>query len=428
MNIQAKHNQGIYRLLTTHYLLAAACLVITAGMLLFAPESLSGHHFHPKLLAITHTAVLGWGTLIIFGACYQLIPVISESELYSVPLAWMGLFSFLPGLALLVYSFWIFDPGILMQLGSLLLLGGIILFVINLFQTSRDKAGGGTSGIHQEFIRTAGIWLIATAVVGVLMVFNFRYPFLPKDHLQFLRLHALMGLGGWFLLLVIGVSSKLLPMFLVTRVRKPHYLNYSFYWINLAILAFLADTYFSGLNWKTYVITGIGMAGIGFWLAFVLDCFRSRLKKRIEVPIWHTVLSFVLLALALVCIPVILLKTNTHLGQTFVKLYGTLLTMGWISSLIMGQTFKTLPFMTWSKHYHGQSGGKGTPMPADLYHPRQLKIQLALFLGFAATFYPGLAFGSAFMVRIGLFLFLLCSLIYTGNIMIILNHRAKRPL
>jgi hypothetical protein len=220
---------ALYTPVIAHYVASAICFVAMAVMLLFASDDMQGHYFHPKLLAITHTAALGWGTLIIFGACYQLLPVILEIELYSYKLCWLSLAFFLAGLPLLVTGFWQFDPGLSMQIGSVLLVTGITIFALNIWLTARALK---VQNIHQDFIITSALWLLATAILGVLMVFNFRFAFLPQDHLQFLKLHAHMGIGGWFLLLIIGVSSKLLPLFLVSTKQKTVYLYWSYYLIN----------------------------------------------------------------------------------------------------------------------------------------------------------------------------------------------------
>ena len=65
----------------------ALFFLLLAVMLFIAAGELTGHHFNPHLLAIVHAAALGWGTMIIFGAAYQILPVICERDLYSVPLA-----------------------------------------------------------------------------------------------------------------------------------------------------------------------------------------------------------------------------------------------------------------------------------------------------------------------------------------------------
>jgi len=78
-----KQKPGLYRIVITHYAVAALCFFILAVMMMFSVKAFTGHYFHPQILAITHMAALGWGTMIIFGASYQLIPVVLETELYS---------------------------------------------------------------------------------------------------------------------------------------------------------------------------------------------------------------------------------------------------------------------------------------------------------------------------------------------------------
>ncbi|HCN84471.1 MAG TPA: cytochrome C oxidase subunit I, partial [Sphingobacteriaceae bacterium] len=75
--------------------------------------------------------------------------------------------------------------------------------------------------------------------LGVALVFNFTVPIFPQDQLHFLKLHAHLGLIGWFLLMLIGVSSKLVPMFLVSSYQKTVLLTVSYYLIVIALLLFL---------------------------------------------------------------------------------------------------------------------------------------------------------------------------------------------
>lgn len=421
--LSAQH-PTLFRLVISHYLVSAICFVVLAGLLLYSSGDLSGHYFQPHLLAITHLATLGWGTLIIFGACYQLLPVILETEIYSYKMGWISVALFILGLFVLVYSFWIFEPGLHMQCGSLLLLSGISLFGINTFITSKKI---NKPDINQEFIITACIWLIGTAILGTLLVFNFQFAFLPKDHILFLKLHAHMGIAGWFLMLIIGVSSKLIPMFLVSIKQKPIYLSWSYYLVNTGLLLFLIDTYLFGLNIKSYVAAIIVVAGVASWLIFVFYCFRFRMRKSIDLPIMHTVLSFFLLTIAIVLLPFIIYYQMKGDPQAIANtnLYGTLLFMGWISSLILGQTFKTLPFIIWIKHYQ-HLAGKGTiPMPADLFNKKMLAIQFTIFLIFIGSFYPGLFLKSTWLVNTGLLCFLIVAIVYLTNVMIVLLHKPQ---
>ena len=65
---------------------AAAFVAATAALPWLAPE-LSGHYYHPRVLALTHAVTLGWITMSILGASYQLIPIVLERPLWSERLA-----------------------------------------------------------------------------------------------------------------------------------------------------------------------------------------------------------------------------------------------------------------------------------------------------------------------------------------------------
>lgn len=421
----SRSTEKSYGLVVSHYLLSAVFFLAMAVMLLFSVRDLQGHYFHPKLLAITHMAALGWGTLIIFGAAYQLIPVVFETELSTYRLPWISLILFISGLPLLVFSFWNFNPGNMMQTGGILLLLSVILFCITVFLTAKDNPK--KASIQQKFIITSCVWLILTVLLGVLLVFNFRHPFLSKDHLHFLRLHAHMGIGGWFLLLIIGVSSRLIPMFIVSRVQNTRLLSRSYYLINLSLILFVIDTYFFGINHKTCLIFLIMLGGIILFFIYVISCFRSRIKKQIELPISNTILSFVLMVLAVALLPLII---HRHLkgdpsAVHFTTLYGSLLFMGWISALVLGQAFKTFPFIVWTRKYEQLAGKQKTPLPADLYKKNLLKCQTAAFILFCISFFTGLVVKSETLLFAGAGLLIITAAVYIINLVIVFFHRSQ---
>ena len=66
-----------------HYAAGAIFFLIASILLLFASEDLTRSYIGSKVLGITHILILGWITVIIFGALYQLIPVVMEVKLFS---------------------------------------------------------------------------------------------------------------------------------------------------------------------------------------------------------------------------------------------------------------------------------------------------------------------------------------------------------
>jgi hypothetical protein len=417
-----KQNPGLYRIVVTHYIVAAFCFLILSVMMLFSVKAFTGHYFHPQILAITHMAALGWGTMIILGASYQLIPVVLETELYSQKLAWVCFGLFLPGLAALVYSFWVFVPGIHMQCGAVLLLASVLLFTVNMYLTAKKKK---QQTIQEDFIFSACVCLCFTVALGAALVFNFTVPIFPQDQLHFLKLHAHLGLIGWFLLMLIGVSSKLVPMFLVSSYQKTGLLMVSYYLIVIALLLFLVDSYLFGLSFRTYLIFTLGAIGISCYFVFILKCLRYRLRKHIDLPMLNSFLSFILLKIAILTVPFIIyfhLKNNPATIR-FSMVYGEFMLMGWITALILGQTFKTLPFIVWVKHYEHLTGKFKTPMPADLFADNLLKAQTISYIIFCVTFMPGCYFMVIPLIYAGIAALMVTAIMYVSNVFIVLFHK-----
>ena len=413
-----------YAVTIAHYFAAALFFLALAAMIVCSRETFTGHYFQPRILAITHMAALGWGTCTIFGAYYQLVPVILETELYSTRLAWLSWATLLPGVICLVYTFWVFAPAIHMQAGALLVLISTIIFTVDIYLTAAKTK---KQTIQEDFILTACLFLCFTVLLGTALVFNFTMAFLPQEQLHYLRIHAHLGLAGWFLLTIIGVSSKLVPMFLVSSYKNDKLLRASYYLIVAALILFMTDSYFFGLNTKTYFIAAIGVVGIGCYLFYISKCIRGRIKKHIDMPMKHSMISFILLGIGIVCIPFVIYYYLHHnqMGTKFTLIYGIILIMGWITALILGQTFKTLPFIVWSKHYEHLAGKARIPMPSDLFKANLLRLQMIAFIFFCIGFIAGCAFNSSILIGIGCICLLITAMAYVANVLIVILHKTK---
>ena len=86
---------------------AAAAFVVAATAVPWLASELSGHYYHPRVLALTHTVTLGWITLAIMGASYQLIPIVLKCPLWSERLARWQLAALVVGIAGVVAHFFV---------------------------------------------------------------------------------------------------------------------------------------------------------------------------------------------------------------------------------------------------------------------------------------------------------------------------------
>jgi len=412
---------------TTHkvvlpfYLYAALSFLVCTIILFFSATAFTQHYFHPYTLAITHIMALGWVTMIILGASHQLVPVLIEGRLYSIKLAYSSFVLAAVGIPLLVYGFYVFNMGWPAKWGGRFVLLSVLCYVINLavsLAKSRKK------NIHAIFVFTAALWLFLTAFLGLLLVYNFTYPFLSKESLDYLPLHAHAGVIGWFLLLVIGVGSRLIPMFLISKYSNTKLLWVIYVLINGGLLIFVI--FF--LYFPETSIYFIPVAAILFAIVlFGYYCYRSfkqRIRKQVDEQMKISLLSVIMMLLPIILLITIIgwLLVDT-VNTQLVLVYGFVVFFGWITAIIFGMTFKTLPFIVWNKVYHLKAGLGKTPNPKDLFSNKVFVAMTLVYLAGFILFIIGAYLADIFLLNLAAALLVLAALLYNWNVIKVLLHK-----
>ena len=248
------------------------------------------------------------------------------------------------------------------------------------------------------------------------------FPFFKESHLEILKLHAHAGFAGWFLQLITGVSTKLVPMFLLGKSNKEYLLKWAFIFQNLGLILFLTDGYFIGVSARVLIYAAIVLVGVIFWLLYLYDTFKNRLRKRIELLMKHAFLSFLALVISILLLPAVYFSS----GYRWTMLYGTLLFMGWITSIILGKTFKTLPFIIWNDHYKNLSGKVKIPLPKDLYSEKLTIWQFRIFIAAFLVFAIGIVLQQVIVIRTGAILWMIVALLYNINVFKLMFHKRKK--
>lgn len=408
-----------------HYAFASFAFLVLSILLCLTPDIFIGHYFHPKLLAITHIAALAWGSMVVFGALYQFLPVILEKPLYSEMLAIFTLFLFSGGVVLLIYSFWNFFVGIHIQIASAIICFSLVLFAINVFCTASKITKW---NIETEFIVTAIIWLLLTAVIGALMAFNFSFPFLPKSHLLFLKLHAHSGIVGWFLLLIMGVASKLIPMFLLSTNLNKKKLNYSFYLTNIGLIGFLVHAYLNEEKSFSIIYALIIITGIYFFISYLYEAYKKRIRKQLDIGLKHSFLAIVIFIFPIIAALIIAINPTLKITEVaqLILFYGASIFLGFVSSLILGQTFKTLPFIVWLHLYKNKPASEKTLLPKDLYSDKLVFAQFLIYFAAIIVLLAGILFSSVYTIQVGAILFLITAVFYNINVVLIIYPLFKK--
>jgi len=421
-NLQT-NNAPSLSIVVPHFIFGALSFLILSVLIVLSGVDLFGPYFSGKMIALTHLAVLGWGTMLVFGALYQLIPVVFETTLYSEKLAkvtfWLSTFS----ISLFVYSFWTSNYGMMLIYASSLMFASILLFVMNVLLSTRSAK----LDIHSTFITASVIWLLLAALLGLVIAYNFNYQFLSESHLFYLKIHAHLGLIGWFLMLIIGVSSTLIPMFLISHDLNKNKLNYSFYLVNIGLLMLGLDWFFWGgsilipLYWLSI------SSGILIYLSFVVNAYRKRLRKELDIGMKHTALSVLAMLIPVMTSLLILLGLEFGLMPQLrvTTIYGFTIIFGIITPIILGQTFKTLPFIIWLHKYKQFVGKFKTPLPKDLYSDLLVKIQFYSFNIAFLILLAAFVYESKMMVTIGSYTLLVTAVMYNLNVFKIVLHKTK---
>jgi hypothetical protein len=404
-----------------HFGFGSVAWVVATLLITLSPDAFTTHFFNPKLLGITHLIVLGFISTIIFGALYQLIPVILDTKLFSEKLALFSFIALSAGAIILAFSFWYFILGGIFHLASTLILAAIFVFAFNIFKTAQLSEN---KIIERDFILTSVVWLLFTVIAGVVAGLNLKYAFLKTEHLQILKLHAHTGLIGWFMQLIMGVGSKLLPMFMVSHNLNKIKLNAAYYLTNVGLISSTVSFYFSNFIGICIAATLL-IGGIILFVLYLTEAYKKRVKKNFDLGMKQSALSFISLLMAILFGFLLLLFTKEKTSLKVALSYGSLIIIGFIASLILGQTFKTLPFIIWLKVYKKLIGKGKLPLPKDLYSDVFLKLQMYFFFIGFVVFILGILLLIKNIISIGGCLLFISSILYCINTFKIILHKPK---
>lgn len=412
------NNRSSSLLIAVHYATASICFFAVSILIFFSVNDFLGHFFNPHLLSITHLIVIGWGVMMIMGALYQLLPVIVNNKLHSTRLGIISYLFIVIGVVVLSLSFWMFSVGSFIQIAGSLLLSGILLFFVNVYRTAAPQK----KLIEYDFILSSILWLLVTCIIGVLMAFNFEYVFLPSEHLHYLKLHAHVGVFGFFILLIIGVSSKLIPMFLLSQNVNNTFLTYSFYLINVGLLLMLIDGFVFLSTKRILFYSLIVFLGVILYLFYIRSVFKNRVRKILDIPMKKSMLSFLFLIIMLLLYISAALYPDSELKLRLTITAGVFFFMGFVSLLIFGQTFKTLPFIIWLDRFKDVKERK--ILPKDLYSEYLLQIQFSVFIVGFLFFVLGILLANSFFLYSGASSFVITALLYCINVFKVIVYKS----
>jgi hypothetical protein len=401
---------GSIRLAAEHFVAATLYLLAGAlGLLWVAPGLAAGAYLSPHVAGVTHLFTLGWLTMTVFGALCQLLPVALGTPVRSTRLAHAGFWAFAPGVGL-------FAAGVatsqvaLHHAGILLVATGILLVLANV--------GGALPRARTRDVTWAAIalalgFLASTLVLGIVLLHNLHTGFIGGARVRVLATHLHVAIVGWLLLMIVGVSHRLLPMFLLSHGADTSWTRRA-----LALLASGVVVLGMGLTLQQPAAAWGGalllLGGLGCFFRQAYAFFRARVRKKLDVG-----MRFVATALAFLATSAILGVAVLASGASHPRLATAYVITGLLGGIVLyviGFFYKIVPLLAWTARFRGRMGKEPVPTVAQLYSARLGYVQLGLMAGGVAILSAGTAAGSAHAARCGAVLFLGGVLVFLGQL------------
>jgi hypothetical protein len=396
----------------SHFTAALAFLLLgSLALVRVAPLLAAGAYATAPVVATAHLFTLGWISTTIMGALYQLLPVALGREIRWRAMAWscgtlqvLGLVTFVGGLFT--------GTSALTAIGGAALGLALAGFALNLAATLIQSA---KRDLTWWALAAAAFFLLITVVLGVALATNLRWGFLGAAQGIAVATHATVALSGWVLLVVLGVSHRLLPMFLLS-----HGANEWFARIAAASLTAGAGTLAFGHHavlLRQWVAPALLAVGTGAFVLQTREFFSRRFRRGLDVGLRLAAAALGMLSVAL-GIGIASRLTTPALAP--LALQATILAIVvYVSALY----YKIIPFLVWNTYFGPLVGTRDLPRVADLYLQRSASAAAVLLFGGATVILVGVALHATSATTIGTIGFAAGAVIMTGQMFAISRRR-----
>jgi hypothetical protein len=343
----------------------------------FHLDLLRGSFYDPHLLTFVHVNTLGLIGAIVFGASYQMLPIVLETPLAARRLARVSWWLYLTGLISFVVGLG-HGPSVLIGLGGTLTYLAIGLYVRVVGGT---LLAAPTRDVTWWHVAAATSALATGATLGLLLALSKTGGLLAGLTLPILAAHATLMLGGWVTPLLTGVAYRLVSMFTLTE----DHLRPDWGAAELVLTAGGARTMALSL------LLGLGQAvslagalallgGLGLFALQLGRLYRLRPRHSPDVHIPYAQVS---MTAGLLAAGLLVWGFGNGLGPAdpLWIVVGWLAIVGWAETAIQGFLYKIGPFLTWLYRYGPEAGLHPVPMLEQLYSRRLALAGFACWTG-----------------------------------------------
>lgn len=387
----------------------------------------------PASLILVHCLVVGWLSLLMIGALLQFVPVLVVRPLCWERLVAPALISILTGLLALLGGFALLGDAagvspLLLATASLLLPGGLLLAILPLLRTLWAAR---PLPLPARFVAVGLISLLVTITFGMTFALALAGAGSAAVVVAALgnavRFHALAGIGGWLTFTAIGVSYRLLPMFLLAPdvERWTGRLAFGAGTVGLVIAAVAApvETVLLGTAWAPVAALIVLPVAIVAYGVDVGHFYLRRKRRSMELNSKGALAAFGCMFAAA---PFALAAPLLPMAEPHIGTIAYVLVVGWLTGLGLAQLYKIVPFLTWLECYGPLMGRRATPRVQDLVAEPRDGIAFLLFYG-------GVAIGTVALLAENTALFrtaavmTLAATVWLGASLVIVRRLSRLP-
>ncbi len=361
MNISPDFSPSI-KLMKPYFLLSGFFYTLSMFWLFFLNPRADNLDF--TIVGWVHLYMLGFVMMSIFAAMAQLGPVVVETK-HTNEKIFKYVWGFLAtGLLFMMAGFYI-DVSYLVY-GGILVLLAMSIYALEFLLTLRDMKRK-TSVTNA--MKMSNFFLLFGIVTGLVMALGFSGILDINPH-DFLNIHTYSLVVGFVVLLIMGISIILIPMFGYSKRISDNNFSSSFLTLSAGVIVMSLSPLFltSYLQNIAYIMS---MIAILLYFYQLKNMFISR--KRVVHDIWARsmyvgYLSFIT-AFILFCY--YFLNTN----ELILKLAMWILLVGFFGFLIIGNFYKIIPFLVWFQVYSPLIEEQAVPMLHELIPQREVNLQ-----------------------------------------------------
>jgi hypothetical protein len=413
MIAQSMGNETNIKLPFSFIIFSLVALVLSQILVLINGQMLVNGSFRiPAIWSAAHLLVLGWALMVAMGAMYQLVPVAFLTKIWNEKFGFIQFFVTAIGIASFSWMLYVSPQNALIP--GILMLLGILMFLFQMFMTLRKQA---KPNILTAFVGSALICLFLTIFLGITLIYSLQTGFAAEYYQAIFKSHLLMGVTGWFTLLIFGFSYKMVPMFSLSHGFPMIQARYV-YGIYMTGLIISLISFFTSNNILLKVGFLFLLAGFSIFSWHISVIINKRLKKKLDKPFSFSIVAIGLgNLLHLAAFAALWSEQFSALIGPLVYLYLLL----WIVLSIMGYLYKIVPFLWWTYKYSKEIGKHAVPSLKDMLNEKMVVPFFTLFIAAVLAVFLSIILKSILLFNIGQFVLSIVFIIISLTILKVLK-------